>query len=171
MSENITINEKGIFRTKYEYLSPLQVLNLRKRLQTRLVNLRTEIQTLQVEISEKEKMIVKYGQELKELNSPVIESYIKLWIEKRKEAEQKADELLQEVLGKEVYQLLKKSKYLVFSNHGIDYKITDKGQLYRKDNNEWRQLCVIRPKYLPLPDFVISLLFNVQNKQFPFRRR
>jgi predicted RNase H-like nuclease (RuvC/YqgF family) len=171
LSEDITINEKGIYRTTHEYLSPLQVLNLRKRLQTRLVNLRTEIQNLQSQISEKEKLILKYERELKELSTPIVDSYIQVWIEKRKGADRKADELLQEVLGKEVYQLLKKSKYLVFSDKGIHYKITDKGQIYRKENNEWRQLCVIRPKYLPLPDFIISLLFNVQNKQFPFRRR
>jgi hypothetical protein len=169
--ENISINEKGIYKTKYEYLSPLQVVGLRKRLQTRIVNLRTEIEDRKLQIVQKEQQVQQKEKELKELASPIVQSYIEQWQQKTKDANEKAEKLLLEVLGKETYTLLKKTKSLVFNANGMDYKITENGKLFRKTNNEWRELCIIRPRYLPLPDFVLSLLFNVRKQQYPFKRR
>jgi len=108
---------------------------------------------------------------LSELNTPIVASYIEQWKEKRRLAQEKAEQLLQETLGKEVYEQLQKTKSLVFTANQIDYKITINGKIFRKTNNEWRELCVIHPKFLPLPDFIVALLFNIRKHDFPLKRR
>jgi len=56
------------------------------------------------------------------------------------------------------------------TKNGTKYKMTDKGKVFRRVGKEWQQLCIIRPKSLPLPDSILAILVSVKENPSRFQR-
>jgi len=173
-NKKIAINDRGIYVVETRKLYPLSITKLRKKIQKRILGLRAEIQDLQIEQNRKEQQIISLEQKLKELSTPLVDSLIEQEKERLKRIREKAQELLKETVGEEVYAVLQEKGYFKFTaKDNITYKITKHGGIYRKCGKEWKQLCIIKPSDLPLPDFILSLFINIREhpKKYSLRRR
>jgi len=171
MSE-IRIDEKGVYLTEIKMLSPRQVLDRRQRYQRKIVSLRDEIAEFQIKIRGCQNQIQTLENDLKAINSEQVSAYIERYNREREEATLKALGLLHEVLGSEIYEKLQKSTWCTFvSKDGGEYKITCAGHVSRKINGEWKRICLIQPKELPLPDFVLSAFINVRENPQKYNLR
>jgi hypothetical protein len=126
-----------------------------------------EIQNLKAEIDQEEK-------NLQTLNGPLVEAYLAKEKADQEEIQRKAQTLLKECIGEELYNKLQENKKITFTaKDGITYKIEENGRVYRKVEKEWKLLCIIQPKSLPLPDFLLSLFVNIRENpsKYPLKHR
>jgi hypothetical protein len=143
----------------------VEVENLRRHNQDEIAELRLKIGT-------SEKKLQTLEVELKQLSTPEVNAYILKLEKERAEAHAKALALMKEVLGQELFSGLQDKKWCTFTaKDGGSYKITSQGYVFRRINNEWKKLCIIRPKELPLPDFVLAALINVREKPKSYNLR
>jgi hypothetical protein len=170
MEKILVVDEKGIRYLTTTNLTVFQILQLQKTLQTRILHRKTRIQDLTIQVNRAEKELINAQSELQKLLTPQVKDYIKVELEKRQRAFEKAQQLLCEYIGEEQYQLLQSKGYLKTTQNNMVYKLDKNGNLYRKENKEYKKLCVIRPQYLPLPDFIISLLTTLREKPQTFKR-
>jgi len=173
-NKKIAINNRGIFIIETSKLNPLSIVKLRSKFQTRILSLRANIQDLQIQINQKQNEIYTLEQKLKELSTPLVDSIIEKEKERLRQIYEKAQALLKETVGDLAYNILQEKGYFKFkANDGILYKVNKYGKIYRQTGKEWKQLCIIRPSNLPLPDFILSLFVNIREnpKKYPLRRR
>jgi len=78
------------------------------------------------------------------------------------EAHAKAEDFMREYLGLEAYAQLMEKGELLFEVQKEEWKITRYGLVYRKQDETFNPVCVIRPKELPIPDFVVSALTTLK---------
>jgi len=171
---SLQIDEKGLYITEIKYLSLPQIQIRKHHLEQRVIHVRDRIADLKLEIHTEEKKLEQLQSELAKLSTPEVQNYVQKLQKERAEAEAKAMALLKEVIGKELFSTLQEKTWCSFTaNDGGTYKITSRGNMFRKINKEWKQLCIIRPQDLPLPDFVLAALINVreQPKKYALRFR
>jgi len=106
------------------------------------------------------------------LNSPEFQK----WLDEQRvdevEAYAKAEDLMREYLGLETYARLIEQGELIFEVQHETWKITSHGLVYRKQGEEFSPVCVIRPKELPVPDFIVSALTTLkENPESIIQRR
>jgi len=172
MRETIEIDEKGVYLVKTAKLSPRQIADKRKRIESRIAYYYRTNQEHADLIERNKKRIQNLETQRTELNDPMVTSIINAYVEKRRFAQMKAEEFLEEFLGQEVYDKLKKNRYITFlSKDKQTYKIDLKGFVYRKRGSDFERLCLIRPKDLPLPDFITSAITTVKEQPHKFTRR
>ncbi|MDH5440634.1 MAG: hypothetical protein OEZ48_00260 [Candidatus Bathyarchaeota archaeon] len=158
--EIVEIPEKeGIFRLRYHRLSLRAIRNLRGRLSSQVWDLRRQITShydqiafLKRELAEKEKM-------LEQLSDAKIKSWTKMEEGKRQESEDRALNLLQDVIGPKYFKELEDKGSFQFKGFdGETYRIKKDGTLQVQQGNYWVNKCVLRPDIpdLPLPDFIAS---------------
>jgi len=173
-NKKIAINDRGIFVLETTKLDVMGITKLRNSFQTRIVSLRMNIQDLERKISSKKQQIANLELALKQLNTPLVDELIAQETEKIRIAKEKAEQLLKETVGSDVYDILQTRGFFKFqAKDGITYKVSKKGHVFRLQNKDWVELCVIRPSELPLPDFVLSLFLNIHEamKKFPQKHR
>lgn len=171
---SLQINEKGLYITETRYLSLPQIQFRKHNLEQRVIRIRDRIADLKLTTHSEEKKLEQSQSELAKLSCPEVQNYVIKLQKERAEAEAKALALLKEVVGKELFATLQEKTWCSFTaNDGGTYKITSRGHVFRKINNEWKKLCIIRPQELPLPDFVLAALINVreQPKKYALRFR
>ena len=170
--KKITINNNGVYETETWQLTPFGIQRRRSRLQTKIVSLRRKIQDKQLEINRFQKEILATEEQLKILNSPIIEAVLQKHAQEQKEIEAKSQEILRELVGEDLYQELQTRKTLIFTaKDNLTYKIEQNGKIYRRVGKEWEQLCIVRPQDLPLPDFITSLFFCVKENPTNYKMR
>jgi hypothetical protein len=171
---SLEFDSQGVFIVEKRFLSLVQIQNRKHHIEQRIIRVRDEIAELRLKIGSEEKKLQGLELELKQLSTPEVNAYIMKLQKERAEAHAKALSLMQEVLGKELFSGLQDKKWCSFTaKDGGFYKITSQGYVFRRINNEWKKLCIIRPKELPLPDFVLSALINVREnpKKYNLRYR
>jgi len=172
MRESIEIDEKGVYLIKTQKLTPRQIADKRRRIESRIAYYYRKNQEQADLIERNKKRIQNLEAQRIELNDPMVTSIINAYVEKRRFAQMKAEEFLEEFLGKEVYDELKKNRCITFiSKDKMTYKIDLKGNMYRKRGSDFERLCLIRPRDLPLPDFIASAITTVKEQPHSFRRR
>ena len=172
MREKIEIDEKGVYLVKTAKLTPRQIADKRRRIESRIAYYYRKNQEHADLIEQNKQRILNLEEQRTELNDPMVTSIINAYVEKRRFAQMKAEEFLEEFLGKHVYAELKKNRYITFtSKDKLTYKIDLKGFVYRKRGSDFERLCLIRPKDLPLPDFIISAITTVKEQPHKFTRR
>jgi hypothetical protein len=164
MSESFkfSVNDKGLFSVKEKKLSLRGILGKRARIQSKILEAQEKLRHWQTELDGLQR-------ELEALNSPVVNDWIQHMEQLKLGAEKKAQELLRGFVGELAYQKIQKQGYVNFTaKDGLHYKINRKGHVFRGE----KQLCIIRPSELPLPDFVVAALVNVREspRKFPLRR-
>jgi len=158
--EIVEIPEKeGIFRLRYHRLSLRAIRNLRGRLSGQVWDLRRqltkhydEIAVLKSKLREKEQM-------LEQLSEAKIEAWAKIEETKQREAEDRALNLLKEMIGPKYFKELEEKGSFQFAGFdGETYRIKRDGTLQVQQGNYWYNKCVLRPDIpdLPLPDFIAS---------------
>ena len=106
--------------------------------------------------------IVEAEDHLLVLNSPEFQK----WLDEQRmdevQAYAKAEHFMREYLGLKVYARLMEQGELVFEVQEETWKITRYGLVYRKEGEQFNPVCVVRPKELPIPDFVVSALTTLK---------
>lgn len=172
--KNLVINDRGMFETETYKLTPHGVTMRRNRIQKRILSLRRKVQDKEVEIHEMQAEIEQEEKNLQLLNGPLIEAYLAKEKAAQEEIQRKAQDILKECIGEELYGKLQENKKIMFTaKDGMTYKIEDNGKVCRRVEKEWKQLCIIRPGNLPLPDFLLAMFVNLRENpaKYPFRRR
>jgi hypothetical protein len=169
---SLEFDNQGIFIVEKRFLSLLQIQNRKHHIEQQIIRIRDDIAELRLQISNKEKKLQLSELELKQLSTPEVNAYVDKLKRERAEAHEKALALMREVLGNELFGELQNKKWCSFTaKDGGLYKITSQGYVFRRINNEWKKLCIIRPKELPLPDFVLAALINVREKPKQYNLR
>lgn len=155
-SESGRARKVNQFQDKLEKLTrSLRKLNLRRR--EYLSKIDSKIEAVEDEIEEcKDHLVVLHSEEFQQ------------WINDQRqdevEAYANAEHFMQEHLGLDVYAQLMEKGELIFEVEEKTFKITRYGLFYeRQENGEFRPKCVVRPKELPLPDFVVSVLETIKH--------
>jgi len=171
-SQKISINDRGMYLIETHVLNSLQIAKRRKTIQTRIISLRTRIQDSKLNIQRMERNIQTFEEQLKILTSPLAQAIIKREEDKRLAIYQKAQALLEESLGSSTYQALQEHGSFTFvAEDNITYKIDKTGRVFRKNNKQFEQLCIIRPSNLPLPDFILALFINIREHPTRYKIR
>lgn len=173
-TRRIEINPDGIFVVGVQKLG-LSALKRRKtRLEGRILDLQQEQRHFQTQMKNNAREITELEFELATFNNPKVlewiarrEKEIALERERAKKekllANQRAKTFLREYVGEIVYtKLMKKGSLEFVGKDGREYKITSKGVLFRGSS----RLCVIHPRNLPLPDFILSVLTTVKERGY-----
>jgi len=98
------------------------------------------------------------------------------WLDDQREEEvlayAKAEDFLMNYIGLEAYAELMEKDELVFESitHEI-FKITRFGLVYKQNElKQFHPVCMIKPKQLPLPDFIVSALTTLKENPNLWRR-
>ena len=169
---SLEFDSQGVFVVEKRFLSLVQIQNRKHRIEQRIIRIRDGIAESRLKIASEERKLQTSESELKQLSTPEVNAYILKLQKERAEAHAKALALMKEVLGKEIFDELQDKKWCTFTaKDGGLYKITSQGYVFRKINSEWKKLCIIRQKELPLPDFVLAALINVREKPKSYNLR
>jgi polyhydroxyalkanoate synthesis regulator phasin len=174
MVKKISINNNGVFDTETWQLTPYGIQRRLAVLQTRIISRRRKIQDKQMDINRLGKEIISLEEQLKVLNSPIVDSILQKYEQDQKDIEAKSQQILRELIGEELYQQLQTKKSLIFTaKDNLTYKIEQNGKICRRVGKNWEQLCIVRPQDLPLPDFITALFFCVKEhpSDYPLRHR
>jgi len=172
--KNLVINDRGVFEQETCMLTPYGISKRRRTLQLKIVRLTQSIQDKEIEIHNTKLEIEQEEKNLAILNSPIVESFLAKEKIKQEEIQNKAQTILKDCIGEEFYSKLQQNKKIVFTaKDNITYKIENNGKVYRKIEKDWKLLCIIRPKNLPLPDFLLAMFVNLRENpaKYPLRRR
>lgn len=172
MRERIEINEKGVFLINTQKLSPKQIASKKRKIESRIAYYYRRNQEYRDSIEENQRRISQLERQLEDLDDPIVNTIIERFNEQRRMAQMKAEDFLKEFLGEPVFNDLQKQKHITFvANDKRTYKIDRKGNVFRKSGSSFERLCVIRPRDLPLPDFIASVITTVKERPRMFRRR
>ncbi len=154
----------GAYRCKYYKLTIKALKNYRSRLLTNNMKLRQIIQDKYAIIEDLEKQLRQNQDTLNRLPQEKIEQVIQLDIELKKQVNAKATLFLKDYLGEEAYnQLQEKGFYCFVGADHKKYRIKSNGELQQSSGKYWLQMCVIKPKDLPLPDIISAIHATVAN--------
>ena len=169
-TRRVELTPEGLFIIGYKKLT-LSCIKARKtRVEGKILDLERDQRSHESEIKRNAKKIKELELELATFNSPEVLAWIherekqlalkrERQREQKIEANQRAKAFLHEYLGEEAYaELMKKGSLAFCGKDGRSYEITSKGVLYRGT----KRMCVIHPRNLPLPDFIISVLTTVK---------
>jgi predicted nuclease with TOPRIM domain len=165
--QTLEIEQDGLYRTVKSLVKPDGILAKKARLERTILSLQEEVRMMQNRIS-------KLQPELEFYNSDAVQKVLQKEKFRKEEAEIRAQELLRQYIGAQNFDILKEKKFLRFeAKDGRRYKLSIHGDVWRDINGEWKRLCIIRPRNLPLPDIVIAVLVNLKEnpKRFPLRNR
>jgi hypothetical protein len=172
--KNLVINDRGVFEQETYMLTPYGVTKRRRTIQLKIVRLKQQIQDEEMKIHDLKIEIEQAEKNLTTLNSPLVESFLQKEKVKQEEIQNKSQQILKECIGDELYAKLQANKKIIFTaKDNITYKIEDNGKVYRKIEKEYKQLCIIKPGNLPLPDFLLAMFVNLREnpQKYPLRRR
>jgi len=75
-----------------------------------------------------------------------------------------AEQIMLEFFGQDIHDRFMEQRELIFdAKDGDTYKINAEGTVFKKEDEGWKPVCLIRPRELPLPDFIISAITSVKN--------
>ena len=75
-----------------------------------------------------------------------------------------AEQIMLEFFGQDIHDKFMEQRELIFdAKDGDTYKINAEGTVFKKEDEGWKPVCLIRPRELPLPDFIISAITSVKN--------
>lgn len=173
--KNIIVNDRGIFEQEPPQLLSIQGLTKRKRLiEGEILHLRGKIQDAEISITNMKREIAQAEEKRKILEGPLVQAYIVKEKQRQTEIQIKAQTILKECIGDDLYNKLQEKRKIVFTaKDNQTYKIEANGRIFRQVEKDWRLLCIIRPQDLPLPDFLLALFVSIREHptNYQLRRR
>jgi len=75
-----------------------------------------------------------------------------------------AEQMMLEFFGQDIHDKFMEQRELIFdAKDGNTYKVNVEGTVFKREDEGWKPVCLIRPRELPLPDFIISAITSVKN--------
>jgi len=80
-----------------------------------------------------------------------------------------AEQIMKEFFSPAAYeQFMMEGEHVFLANDGHAYKIIRTGTVFREETKDgtqtWIPVCLIRPRELPLPDFIVAAITSVKNQ-------
>lgn len=161
--KDLEYRDNSIVVVEKKQLTWRQIANYKNKLSGRINSLYNDLQEHEDEINRLKQKISSLEEELKRLNSDEVKTIVEKQKEDEKIAHQRALDLLREHIGLEAFtELMEKHRIYWTTSNGTKYKMTDAGRVFRKEGKKWYQLCIVRPKSLPLPDTILAILTQVK---------
>lgn len=166
----IEVRPEGIFLINEKKLSLSSFKRQRTQIENQLLDLQDSQRFHTTELKKNSRLTQHLELELATFNTPEAFEWQRFMEQKQAEEQERklqekleanirAKQLLCEYLGKEVYsELMKKGKISFKGKDGRAYQVTKKGILLRNK----KRLCMIHPRNLPLPDFIVGILTTVK---------
>lgn len=83
-----------------------------------------------------------------------------------------AEQIMLEFFGQDAHdKFLEERQYVFKAKDDETYKITPEGTVFREKGKEWEPICLIRPRELPLPDFIVAAITSVKTQPEVYQRR
>jgi len=163
--EEISVLPAGVYRVRYKQLTPSQIKALRTRTQKKLQELRRKQNAHLATLNEIDAEMETVNRFLEETQNPEVDGYIQRYEEQKVKAVEKAEAFLREFLGEEDYEKFKKNRFLEFKDTNSDYwRVYSDGTAMRYENGNFRRVCVIRQRELPLPDHIVSVVQTIREQ-------
>ena len=173
MSEysEIQLLPTGIYRVRYKRLTPAQLKSMRTRTEGKLRKLRREYNHYLDKAREIGFKIEGLERTLEECGKPEVEEFIKRYQAHKAEAEARAEEFLKEFLGEESYADFKDQGWLQLEDKNGDlWRVHADGSAYRWTEGRLERVCILRPKDLPMPDHVVSVVTSIRERPESYSR-
>ena len=166
----VEVRPEGIFLINEKKLSLSSFKAQRNRIESQILELNDSQRVHEIELKKNSLLIQHLEQELTTFNTPEAIGWQRFMEQKladererklreKQEANRRAKQLLCEYLGKEKYaELMKTGKISFEGKDGRAYQVTKNGVLLHNK----KRLCMIHPRNLPLPDFVVGILTTVK---------
>jgi len=165
LSKDWEVTPRGIYLVSRRLARPSWITARRRDLQENILSLTVQLKTIREKIEAKERL-------LRQLNSRKVNNHVKRMLRKEEIMKEKSQKLLRHFIGSVAYAALQRQKFITYTNKdGFTFRIYRDGGIFRKDAIGFQELCIIRPKDLPLPDFIISMLVNLRQNSKRFRER
>jgi len=163
--EEVRVLPTGVYRVRYKQLTPGQIKALRTRTKKKLQDLRVKRNRLISELNEVEAAVEKVNGFLEENQSPEIDGYIQRYEEQKAKAGERAEAFLRDFLGEEGYAEFRKDGFLELQDTlGESWRVYSDGTAMRWENGNFRRVCVIRQRELPLPDHIVSVVQTIREQ-------
>jgi len=80
-----------------------------------------------------------------------------------------AEQIMKQFFSPAAYeQFMTEGEHVFFADDGHAYKITRSGTVFREETKNgastWVPICLIRPRELPLPDFIVAAITSVKHQ-------
>lgn len=169
-TKHVEIRPEGIYLIKEKELTLGSFRANRTRLENQIMEIQNSQRHHERELKNNAILLQSLEHQLLTFNSPEAMEWERFMEQKladerekkkqeKQEANNKAKQLLHEYLGDESYKVLMKKGRINFTgNDGRTYQVTKKGELLRDS----KRLCMIHPRNLPLPDFIIAIMTTVK---------
>jgi len=163
--EEVHVLPTGVYRVRYKQLTPGQIKALRTRTQKKLQVLRMTRNRLIAELDEVEAAVEKVQVFLEENQNPEVDGYIQRYEEQKAKAGERAEAFLRDFLGEEGYIKFRKDGFLELQDTlGETWRVYADGTAMRWENGNFRRVCVIRQRELPLPDHIVSVVQTIREQ-------
>ena len=163
--EEVHVLPTGVYRVRYKQLTPGQIKALRTRTQKKLQVLRMTRNRLIAELDEVEAAVERVNGFLEENQNPEVDGYIQRYEEQKAKAGERAEAFLRDFLGEEGYSKFRKAGFLELQDTlGETWRIYADGTAMRWENGNFRRVCVIRQRELPLPDHIVSVVQTIREQ-------
>jgi hypothetical protein len=168
--EEICVLPTGVYRVRYKQLTLGQIKALRTRTQRKLQALRVRGNRLSAELNEVEAEMKRVQGFLDEGQNPEVDGYIQRYEEQKAKAGERAEAFLRDFLGEEGYAKFRKAGFLELQDTlGESWRIYADGTAMRWENGNFRRVCVIRQRELPLPDHIVSVVQTIRERSGELR--
>jgi hypothetical protein len=163
--EEVRVLPTGVYRVSYKQLTPGQIKALRTRTKRKLQVLRMTRNRLIAELDEVEAAVERVNGFLEENQNPEVDGYIQRYEEQKAKAGERAEAFLRDFLGEEGYSKFRKAGFLELQDTlGETWRIYADGTAMRWENGNFRRVCVIRQRELPLPDHIVSVVQTIREQ-------
>ena len=173
MSEysEIQLLPTGIYRVRYKRLTPSQLKAMRTRTEGKLRKLRRKRDHLLGQARELGFDIEGLERILEECGRPEVEEFMKRYAAQKADAENRAEEYLREFLGEEGYAEFKRKGWLELEDrNGDPWRVHADGSAYRWMEGRLERVCILRPKGLPMPDHIVSVVTSIRERPESYSR-
>ena len=160
----------GVYRVIYKRMTPAQLKATRTRTKGKVTKLRSKrdyhidlARELDIELKDMERLLEEY-------NKPEVDAYIEKWESQKAEAEERAEQYLNEFLGEQGYADYKRSSWIDFEDkNGDQWRVHAKGETYKWVEGHLRQVCILKKSGLPDADHLISVITSIRNRPESYR--
>jgi hypothetical protein len=159
----IQVLPTGIYRVRYKRMTPSQLKAMRTRTRNEVTELRRKLNHHLLVARELDLKLEDLERILNESESPDVEAFLERWEESKEEAEARAEQYLKEFLGDDGYEEFRERGWLELEDrYGDLWRVRANGETYKWVEGGLKRVCIVRPRGLPLPDHVVSVITSIQ---------
>jgi len=152
----------GVYRVLYKRMTPAQLKAMRTRTKGKVAKLRSKrdyhidlARELDIELKDVERLLEEY-------NKPEVDAYIEKWESQKAEAEERAEQYLNEFLGDHGYADFKRLGWVDFKDRNEDqWRVYADGKTYKWIEGDLKRICILKQSGLPNADHLVSVITSI----------